>query len=150
MRFGIEPQSGAPARDMSLFTSKPPFGQYRVVVSDDDPAVRRALHLLLKGRGYDVCGYTSGRALLGDPRTLDADCIILDYRMPDLDGFYILQALRQQGWTGRAILISGFHDLVLAHRAYEVGFDDVIPKPIIGRAIVDAVRRYSAQAGFGR
>ncbi|MGE4304981.1 Response regulator receiver domain-containing protein [Sphingobium faniae] len=134
---------------MSLFVPKPPAGQYTVVLSDDDPAVRRALHLLLKAQGYDVCGYTTGRALLADPQTMNADCVILDYRMPDLDGFAILKVLRQQGWRGSAIMISGFHDHIFARRAYEAGFNDVIPKPIIGRAIVDAVRRYSTQAVLG-
>ncbi|OUC54481.1 response regulator [Sphingobium sp. GW456-12-10-14-TSB1] len=121
--------------------------EYRILLSDDDPAVRRALHLLLRSHGYQVCGYTTGRALLADPEALDANCVILDYRMPDIDGFAMLEQLRAQGWNGTAIMISGFHDNRLARRAHEAGFDHVIPKPLIGRAVLDAVGRH-AQSGF--
>lgn len=116
-----------------------------ILVSDDDPGVRRALQLLLRSRGYAVFGYTSGSALLADPRAKDADCVILDHRMPDMDGLLILDRLRMQGWRGGAILISGFCDESLARRAREAGFDQLIAKPVIGRAILAAVRRYSAQ-----
>ncbi|MBS88177.1 MULTISPECIES: response regulator [Sphingomonadales] len=117
--------------------------KYRVLLSDDDPAVRRALHLLLRSHGYQVCGYTTGRALLADPEALDAHCVILDYRMPDIDGFAMLEQLRAQGWNGTAIMISGFHDNCLVRRAHEAGFDHVIPKPLIGRAVLDAVGRHA-------
>ncbi|WP_319296216.1 response regulator [Sphingobium sp.] len=131
---------------MSSIGSTPHDRRYTILVSDDDPGVRRGLQLLLRSRGYTVSGYTSGSALLADPRAKNADCVILDYRMPDIDGFAILRHLRQSGWSGRAIMISGFHDLVLARRAAEAGFDHVISKPVIGRAILDAVGQHSAQS----
>ena len=102
-------------------------GRYTILVSDDDPGVRRSVQLLLRSRGYKVYGYTTGRALLADPRANEADCVILDYRM------------------GHAIMISGFHDVVLAQRAAEAGFDHIIAKPLIGRALLDAVGQHSAQ-----
>jgi len=128
---------------MSSVCTKSRSERYTILISDDDPGVRRALQLLLRSRGYTVFGYTSGRALLEDPQAKNADFIILDYRMPDIDGLVILNRLRRQGWQGGAILISGFYDDTLARRAREAGFDQVIPKPIIGRAVLDAVRRHS-------
>jgi FixJ family two-component response regulator len=104
-------------------------GRYTILVSDDDPGVRRGLQLLLRSRGYAVWGYTTGHALLADPRAKEADCVILDYRMPDIDGFAMLRHLREIGWSGRAIMISGFHDTLLAWRAAEAGFDHVLAKP---------------------
>ncbi|WP_252365047.1 response regulator [Sphingobium yanoikuyae] len=80
-------------------------GRYTILVSDDDPGVRRGLQLLLRSRGYAVWGYTTGHALLADPRAKEADCVILDYRMPDIDGFAMLRHLREIGWSGRAIMI---------------------------------------------
>ena len=125
--------------------TKPRLGRYTILISDDDPGVRRALQLLLRSRGYAVCAYTTGQALLDDPQAKAADFIILDYRMPDVDGLVILDRLRCLGWQGGAVLISGFYDEVLAVRAREAGFDQVIPKPIIGRAILDAVRRHASR-----
>lgn len=130
---------------MSWVGSKQRDGRFTILVSDDDPGVRRGLQLLLRARGYAVCGYTTGSALLADPRAKEADCVILDYRMPDIDGLMMLGRLRQQGWRGRAILISGFCDDGLAQRAREAGFDHVLSKPVIGRAVLDAVRRVAEQ-----
>nr|WP_253717898.1 response regulator [Sphingomonas sp. AP4-R1] len=103
---------------------------------------------MLRSRGYHVSGYTTGRALVSDPEALAANCVIVDYRMPDIDGFAILGQLREKGWTGSAIMISGFHDLALAQRAREAGFDHVLAKPLIGRALLDVIRRHRAQIGF--
>lgn len=103
---------------------------------------------MLRSRGYHVSGYTSGQALVSDPDALSAHCVVLDYRMPDIDGFAILQQLRERGWTGSAIMISGFHDAVLARRAREAGFDHVLAKPLIGRALLEAIGRHRTQLGF--
>jgi FixJ family two-component response regulator len=110
-----------------------------VLVSDDEPAVRRALHLLLRSRGYQVNGYTTGTALLSDPNALSADCAILDYKMPDIDGFVILEHLRAQGWRGGAILITGYRDVDLIRRATEAGFAEILAKPLRGRDVLAAV-----------
>ena len=59
---------------------------FTVLVSDDDPAVRRSLHMMLCAYGYDVQSYTSGQALLADPCAAAADCLVIDYSMPDVDG----------------------------------------------------------------
>lgn len=126
---------------MLSVSPKPSVRRYTILVSDDDPGVRRGLQLLLRAGGYAVSGYTTGSALLADPRAREADCVILDYRMPDIDGLTLLDTLRRQGWRGGAILISGFYDEDLERRARAAGFDQVIAKPMIGRAVLEAVRR---------
>lgn len=117
--------------------------RFTILLSDDDHAVRRSIQLMLRSRGYRVRSYTSGSALLADPQSLDADCLIVDYRMPDIDGLALLKGLRSQGWQGSAIMISAYHDPQLEERAREAGFDSVIAKPIIFRAVLEAVARYS-------
>ena len=102
----------------------------RILLSEDDPAVRRSIQLLLVSRGYDVRAYTSARALLSDPMARLATALIADYRMPDVDGITMLQRLRASGWEGAALLISGFPSDDLAWRATEEGFDAVLEKPL--------------------
>jgi FixJ family two-component response regulator len=97
---------------------------------------------MLRAKGYGVRAYTSGRALLADPKALSADCLIVDYRMPDVDGLTLLAGLRRKNWRGSAILISAYHDRKLEQRARLAGFDDVIAKPIIYRAVLDTVARH--------
>jgi FixJ family two-component response regulator len=130
------------SREMSSFSDTQGDGRYTILVSDDDPGVRRALQLLLRSRGYCVCSYTSGSALLADSRAKRANCLIVDYRMPDIDGFSILRQLRSLGWSGCSIMISGFHDEVLARRAADAGFDHMITKPLRSRLLLEAIGRH--------
>ena len=117
--------------------------RFTILLSDDDHGVRRSIQLMLRARGYLVRAYTSGSALLADPQSLCADCLIVDYRMPDIDGLALLKGLKSKGWRGSAIMISAYSDPQLEKRAREAGFDDVIAKPIISRAVLDAVARHS-------
>jgi CheY-like chemotaxis protein len=118
---------------------------YTILVSDDDPAVRRSLQLVLKSRGYAVRGYTTASALAIDPRAPCADCVIVDYNMPDIDGLALLNKLRCEGWCGRSILISAYYDDALVARALAAGVDEVVAKPFVGRAVLEALDRFKQE-----
>jgi FixJ family two-component response regulator len=102
----------------------------RILLSEDDPAVRRSIQLLLVSRGYDVRAYTSASALLSDPLVHSAAGLVADYRMPDVDGITMLQRLRAAGWCGAALLITGFNARDIAQRATDEGFNAVLEKPL--------------------
>jgi FixJ family two-component response regulator len=102
----------------------------RILLSEDDPAVRRSIQLLLVSRGYDVRAYTSASALLSDPLVHSAAGLVADYRMPDVDGITMLQRLRAAGWPGAALLITGFSARDIAQRATDEGFNAVLEKPL--------------------
>ena len=112
---------------------------FTILVSDDDPGVRRSTQLMLRAQGFRVRAYTSGSALLADPRSLHADCLVVDFRMPDIDGLSLLERLRAKGWCGCAIMISAYHDDALEREARRVGFEHVISKPLIARALLEAI-----------
>jgi FixJ family two-component response regulator len=116
-------------------------GRPQVLLVEDDHGVRRALQLLLRGRGLDVRAYASGLALLADPRALSAACLVTDYRMPEVSGFDVLRGLRDLGWMGKALLITGFYSAELVARAHQAGFSDVVEKPLVDRVLVEAVER---------
>ncbi|MBU4434162.1 MAG: response regulator [Alphaproteobacteria bacterium] len=118
-----------------------PTRRVQLLVVEDEPSVRRSLQLLLRGRGFDVRAYASGLDLLADPTILSADGMVTDYRMPDVDGLMILARLREQGWKGGAVLITGFPSPDLAERAKRAGFEKVIEKPLVDAALFDAVER---------
>lgn len=114
----------------------------KVILVDDDAAVRDSLRLLLSARGYSVEPYSSGEAVLAsklarDPQT----CLIADYLMPDIDGLSLLEQLRKQRWLGPAILISGHFDATLKRRALAVGYVQVFQKPLDHERLLDAVAR---------
>ena len=118
-----------------------------VLVVEDDDAVRRSLQLLLRGRGFDVRAYASARLALADHNTRAAVCLVADLVMPEVDGVALLGALREDGWSGAAILISGFLTPDRAAAAEQAGFAMVLRKPLAETSIVDAVSR--AVAGDG-
>lgn len=116
-------------------------GNPKILLAEDDPGVRRALQMLLLGGGYDVRSYASSLALLADKSARDALCLVTDYRMPGLDGLALLRALREAGWTGKAVLITAFHTPELVQQAITEGFDMVFDKPLQNRAVMDALAR---------
>jgi FixJ family two-component response regulator len=107
-----------------------PNHKSRLLLVEDDPAVRRSLQLVIQASGHDVRAYASGATLLADPSSLDAACLVADYRMPEYDGIDTLVQLRAKGWTGPAILITGFPSAGLTNCALGAGFDIVLEKPL--------------------
>ena len=114
----------------------------KVVLVDDDAAVRNSLKLLLTGRGYAVDLYAGGEAVLtADLGTASRTCLIADYLMPDIDGLHLLKRLRKQGWLGSALLITGHFDATLEQRALAAGYSQIFEKPLRHEQLLQAVAR---------
>lgn len=112
-----------------------------ILLVEDDAGVRRSLQLLLSGQGYDVRAYYEGQPLLADGQSLDAACLIADYRMGDMNGLAVLEGMRQRGWKGPAVLITAFPSAELAQRAEAAGFNTIIEKPLKPHALVNLLDR---------
>ena len=121
-----------------------PTGRPRVLLVDDDAAVRRSLQLLLLGHGLDVRAFASARQALADPLANEAACLVVDLVMPEIDGIALLAGLRASGWTGPAILISGQLTPERAVNAEQAGFASVVRKPFADESIVETVHRVLA------
>ena len=101
-----------------------------ILLVEDDSAVRRSLQLLLSGHGYDVRAYPSGAGLAQDPEALRADCLIADLIVPDGNAVTLITALREAGWEGPAILISGHLTNEWTEKALAHGYCASFAKPI--------------------
>ena len=110
----------------------------KVVLVDDDAAVRSSLKLLLTGRGYDVDDFACGQAMLDANLGDNCFCLIADYLMPDIDGISLLDRLRKLGWSGPALLITGHSSAILQKRARAAGYSEIFEKPLSTR-LLDAV-----------
>jgi FixJ family two-component response regulator len=110
--------------------------QPRILLVEDDPAVRRSLQILLQARGYDVRAHATGATLLADPMADASVALVADYRLTGLDGIEVLQALRAQGWAAPAILITAFGSADLTARATTAGYAAVIEKPLRDQLLV--------------
>lgn len=113
-----------------------------VHVVDDDNAVRRSLAMLLASAGYTTATYASAEALLtaaGQPGGLAAGCIILDVRMPGMDGIALMELLPRSGIALPVVVVTGHGDIPLAVRAMRAGAIDFVEKPYAEERIIGAV-----------
>lgn len=112
-----------------------------IVIVEDSAEVRRSLQLLLYGRGWDVRTYSSAGAVLDDPRAYEAACLVADYRMSEMDGIELLKQLRERGWQGKALLITGYPSPELDGAAHDAGYAQVMEKPIPELTLPETIRR---------
>ena len=104
-------------------------GERLVHLVDDDAAIRRSVGFVLKTSGHRVESYESGVELLKHSSRLDRGCILLDIRMPGMDGLEVQQALQDKGVGLPVIIMTGHGDVSLAVRAMKAGAVDFIEKP---------------------
>lgn len=102
----------------------------RVLVVDDDRAFRLSTRALLKADGYDVERAENGREAAETLRRSAFDLVLLDVRMPGLDGLQLVEALRLWGHTTPILMISGHGTVDLAVKALHLGADDFLTKPV--------------------
>ena len=96
---------------------------------DDDAGIRRSVSFMLKTSGHRVETYESGIDLLKKGSELDDGCILLDIRMPEMDGLEVQQALQNKGVSLPVIIMTGHGDVSLAVKAMKAGAVDFIEKP---------------------
>lgn len=108
---------------------------------DDEDAVRRSASFLLKTSGYDVRAYPSGVAFLKEARHPDPGCILLDIRMPEMDGLEVQRELNARGIALPVIVLTGHGDVATAVTAMKQGALDFLEKPFEKALLLDALTR---------
>lgn len=100
-----------------------------VHIVDDDDAVRDSLDAYLTLKGMSVAAFGSAQELLDHENGLPS-LFILDVNMPEIDGFMLLETLRDRGHVAPAILITGLGDPDMRMRAERAGAAALFDKPI--------------------
>jgi two-component system response regulator FixJ len=103
-------------------------GQH-VVLVEDDAGVRSGLTALLESWGYRVTAEPDAEALLAAGVPEDAACLVIDLRLPGMDGLALVTELRGQGVTVPVLMISAHGDVEMAVEAMRRGAQDFIEKP---------------------
>ncbi|MFC3711115.1 response regulator transcription factor [Sphingoaurantiacus capsulatus] len=112
-----------------------------VAVVDDDEAVRFSTARLLKRKGFVTHVFTGGEMFLGEGLRQRFDCILLDVRMPGIDGLGVLRALKAQaGHVAPVIILTGHGDVPLAVEAMKLGARDFIEKPYTPDTLFQSIR----------
>lgn len=111
---------------------------------DDDEAIRRSASFVLRTGGFAVKTYASGVELLGAGPLADG-CVLIDVRMPGMDGLEVQQALKARGTLLPVIVMTGHGDIAVAVQAMKAGAVDFIEKPFEKAVLVAAL-----EEGFAR
>lgn len=135
-------------------TSRPPAKPHlgRVLIVDDDPAMRRVCARTLGHEGWDVVVAEGGKAALaqvGEPGA-PFDCIVSDVHMPEMDGFALIDEIRRHDDDLPVLLMTGDPSLDGAVRAIDTGAVSYLSKPFDHEALGDAVARAARRHGVAR
>lgn len=111
-------------------------GSQTVILLDDDPAMRRSLSLALELAGYVVQAHGSAEDLFDAIKPEQPGCLVLDLKMPGLDGLAVQEELQARGCTLPVIFISAFGDIPTTVRALKAGAVDFVEKPFSTDALL--------------
>jgi FixJ family two-component response regulator len=123
-----------------------PSARPLVFVVDDDPSVRRSLANLLESGDYTVETFGSAAEFLQRAEHPGASCLVLDVRLPGLDGLGLQQRLAERGRGEQIVFITGHGDIPMGIQAMKRGAVDFLPKPFGDDQLLDAVARALARS----
>jgi two-component system response regulator FixJ len=116
-----------------------------VHVVDDEDAVRRSLDFALRTAGFDVEKWPDGEAFLkGADRAAHA-CVLLDVRMPGMDGLQVQAEMAERGLNLPVIVLTGHGDIATAVRAMQAGAVEFLEKPFERERLLQAL-----EVGFNK
>ncbi len=110
-----------------------------VHIVDDDDAIRRSAGFMLRKAGFAVALWASGVEFLRQVKTAGQGCILLDVRMPEMDGLEVQQALNARGVAMPVVVLTGHGDVSIAVRAMKAGAVDFIEKPFEKSVLLAAI-----------
>jgi len=116
-------------------------GKRTVFIVDDDASVRKSLKRLLMSSGFEVEVFSSAEAYLSNIPIASPSCLLLDVRMPGLNGIDLKEELDSRGSFTPIVFITGHGDIPMSVGAMKSGAVDFLPKPFSDQVLFDAVDR---------
>lgn len=117
----------------------------QVYLVDDEDAIRKSAGFMLRTSGFQVESFASGLDFLKVARDLAPGCILLDIRMPGMDGLEVQSELARCGIAMPVVIMTGHGDISIAVRAMKSGAVDFIEKPFEKLVLLSALEQ-----GFAR
>lgn len=113
----------------------------KILIVDDETQMREVAAMILSDNGYEVLQAEGGKKAIEQTRTLLPDLILCDVRMPDMDGFQVIEALKETPATACIpfIFLTGFVDKETLRKGMQQGADDYLTKPFTSEELLRAV-----------
>jgi two-component system response regulator FixJ len=110
-----------------------------VHIIDDEDAIRRSASFMLKTSGFAMKTWASGVEFLKEARELETGCVLLDVRMPGMDGLTVQRTMAEQGIAMPVIILTGHGDIAIAVQAMKAGAVDFLEKPFERERLLVAI-----------
>ncbi len=110
-----------------------------VYVVDDDDAVRRSAAFMLRHAGFKVVQVESGVAFLKLAKNAERGCVLLDVRMPEMDGLEVQQHMVKEGIDMPVVILTGHGDVDIAVQAMRTGAVNFLEKPYEKEALINSM-----------
>jgi FixJ family two-component response regulator len=107
-----------------------PSSEALVAIVDDDPSVRTSTRRLIRSFGYRAEAFASGEEFLGSPLAAETACLVLDVRMPDVNGLEVQRRLTTRGLDVPIVFMSGQASDEEERRARSAGAIEFLRKPV--------------------
>lgn len=117
----------------------------KVLVVDDDEIVRLSHMRTLAGQSCDLEAVRGGTQALDSMQKRPADVVLLDLRMPEMDGLAVLQAIKAQWPQTEVVVITGYPSVYTAREAVKLGAFDYLAKPVSPDKLVEVANAAMAQ-----
>lgn len=120
----------------------------RILVVDDEPAVREALERILRLEGFDVEMARDGREAVRSQAAAPADAVLLDVLMPELDGLEVCRRMRDTGDRTPVLMLTARDEVGDRVAGLEAGADDYLPKPFALEELLARLRALLRRSGW--
>jgi RNA polymerase sigma factor (sigma-70 family) len=110
-----------------------------IYVVEDDPSFRKSMERLIRASGFKVIAFESANSFLSQPRLERPACLLLDVRLPDIDGLALQQKLIEKGSNLPIIFMTGHGSIPMSVQAMKKGAVDFLPKPFEAKDLRSAI-----------
>ena len=111
----------------------------KILIVDDEDAIRHSASFMLRHAGYDVETFASGPEFLAKLTRETEGCVLLDVRMPEMDGLTVLERTREISERLPVIILTGHGDVATAVSAMKIGATDFLEKPFEKATIIGSI-----------
>ncbi|MES2097171.1 MAG: response regulator FixJ [Pseudomonadota bacterium] len=108
-------------------------------IVDDEESIRKSASFMLRTSGFDVQTYASGVAFLKEAKGASPGCVLLDVRMPEMDGLEVQAAMNERGIAMPVIVLTGHGDISIAVQAMKNGAVEFLEKPFEKAKLLAAI-----------
>ncbi|MBD3920263.1 response regulator transcription factor [Paenibacillus sp. PR3] len=117
---------------------------YKVLIVDDEPSIREGMTTLIEWEdyGFEVCGTAAnGREALAKADELEPDLMLVDIRMPGINGLELIERIREKGGDCHFLILSGYSDFDYAKKAIGFRVDGYLLKPVDEKELCESLAR---------